>query len=175
MPRRPRPRGLAAPHVLAMAWILAVAPGHLGCQGETPPPDAAPTPAADHPDLRQALAVVQELSSAGGTSVTTFIATGDDPTASAYVDFFFTPLGSRDWPPVAGGIEDPGDLSGWSRAIGMPLLPSSVRLVAWDPDPDAGRQLVVWADDGAGMLGASGFTAPDEAPVFEVRWPFRTR
>jgi len=156
-----------------LAGLLAAA--SIACQGEGPPPDTAPPRAPEHADLRQALSVVRELSAREGGNVTTFLATGDDHSAGAYVDFFFSPMGSRDWPPVAGGVEDMGNLAGWSRAAGLSLLPASVRLVAWDPDPDAGRQLVVWADDDTGSLGASGFVSPDSAAVFEVRWPFAVR
>ncbi|MEC7641662.1 MAG: hypothetical protein VYC17_05850 [Nitrospinota bacterium] len=58
------------------------------------------------------------------------------------------------------------------KATSMPFMPKGVAIVAHQPDPERGKQMVVKSDDRAGMLVLEGYPDLRAAPVFVSKWNF---
>ena len=138
---------------VAAAW-LAVAL-LAGCGGG----ERAPA------DLRQAAAALKAMSAPRHLSRSAFSAAFPDGTPSQYVSYLFSDMGAAEWPVAMDETEAEG-----MRAARIPVLPPTVRVVALRPDPGAGRQLVVSADDARGVVVVRGYETHDGEPLLEREW-----
>lgn len=78
--------------------------------------------------------------------------------ASDYVSYYFSDFGAAEMP---GPDTD---------EYGVRRVPDGVAVRASEPDPGAGRQIVLSHDDSANELVVEGYTDPAQAPVLERRF-----
>jgi len=118
------------------------------------------------PDFVQTIETLKLVTAPRAIRASSFgLTSGADGTPSAWVEFFFSPLGAGVWPIVEGSVED-------DPAYRVPKLPPTVAVVAQHPRPGLERQVVLSAEDENWELVARVFVRPDEPPIAEVRWTF---
>lgn len=122
----------------------------------------------EYPELEGAVRVVRYLSSKRNIKQSSFLVYYPKGKATDFVNWMFSGAGKAEWPPIKGGLEP--DLEEGTQAIGIPLTPKEVRLVAITPDKKAKKQVVVTADDAQGLIRVDGYLDPLQAPVFSKEW-----
>lgn len=133
--------------VPALAIVLA------GC--------SAPGP----PDLRQAALVIGYELRPKNLARSAFAATHPNGKPSDWIEFRFSSLGAAERGYSEEDAERDPQVREQARAVGMPLLPRGVTIVAGGVDSEAGRQLVLRADDARGKVIVEGYESPDAKPA----------
>jgi len=141
----------------------------LGLVGCGSPAGDAPVDA--HPELRRAVRIVRGAAGSDELLATGFDLVAEECVPSEFVDFYFSTLGTRHWPPIAGGLEFP-ETAGQTH-LGLELQrPADVAFVAEEVDVDRGRQIVVSGDDARGVIRVTGYVDPDDEPALVEEWTF---
>lgn len=118
-------------------------------------------------DLEQAAQMVHSMSSADRLKISTFPMVYPEGKPSQFVQWFFSTLGTREWPLTAAEFKAQFDET---IIPGYPLLPEDVAFSRQKPDLGKGRQLVVKSDDAHGTLIVEGYTQPGQKPVLVQVW-----
>ena len=141
----------------ALGIVLLTALLNAGCRPEEPT------------ELRRAARAVASLTAPRNLSRSAFAAAYPAGEPSEFVSYMFSPMGKSEWPPSEDGA-DPREAEA-ARSINMPLLPAGVAIVPFRRRPDGGAQLVVRADDAAGLVVLEGYGRQDSEPVLrrEIR------
>jgi hypothetical protein len=117
------------------------------------------------PPLERAADFVRRTSSqAYLEGQTAFPAIQGPRTPSAWLELYFSPLGTAAW------LTEDDEEARYVR--GAPVLPRGVALIKGSVAPARGRQLVVQADDARWMIVVLGYEDPGRAPVLRQEWPF---
>jgi hypothetical protein len=118
-------------------------------------------------DFAQAIRVARYLTSPRHLRRSGYMAAIRSRKPSAVVAYLFSDMGIAEWPPrqdaSAGEREE-------ARAIGVPLLPNDVILVAGAPDRKLRKQLVLRWNDGGNAFVAEGYSEGDGLPLFHETW-----
>jgi len=126
----------------------------------------------EHPDLIRAINVVRSMSADRQLKRTAFRLVYPVGTPEEFVQWMFSPMGSALWPPS----EEEGEFSQeevkMMKKADLPFLPSGISMVARNPDPARGRQVVVRGDDEKQMLVVEGYVDPKAPPVLTKEWRF---
>jgi len=124
-----------------------------------------------HPELDQAVRGVHFLSAPKQVQRSSFWILQGEKLPARFVEWMFSPLGSAEWAPAGDDTGLPAGASRQARSA-IPSIPRGVRIVPDRPDPAAGRQVVVKADNARGMIVAEAYENPGEPPVFTREWSF---
>jgi len=111
------------------------------------------------PDLQQAVDAVYFMTSERFLSRSGFRYLFPEAKPSQYVSYIFSDLGVAEWPIALDEMEEQQ-----LRSAGIPTLPSDVVLVAQRPDPGHKQQVVLRADDSAGLVIIEAYPSPTTAP-----------
>ena len=118
-------------------------------------------------DIKQAAAAVKQMTSPRLLSKSMFSAMDDKITPSDYVEYFFSTLGTSEWPVAMEFSEEE------LKAAGFITLPRSVLLTANSPNPnEEGHQLVLSADNANSLLIVTGYVSAKENAVLRHAWKF---
>jgi len=118
-------------------------------------------------DFAQAIRVARHLTSPRHLRRSGYMATRRSRRPSEVVAYLFSDMGIAEWPPrqdASGGERED------ARAIGIPLLPNDIILVAGAPDRKLRKQLVLRWNDGGNAFIAEGYSAGDGLPLFHETW-----
>ena len=145
---RPIARIFLAPSLLFFALLAAC--------------DSAP------PELEQAADGWGSMAKGRNLRRSVFPVAYPDQKPSEFVKFAFSPMGTAEWPPGEGWV-DPAE----AEAIGETVLPGDVAFFPNKPDPKAGKQVVVTANDAERKIVLTGYLDPAEPPalVREIDFP----
>ncbi len=127
---------------------------------------------SEYPELEGGIRVVRYMSAKKQLSRSSFIALKKNNTASDFIDWMFSPLGSAEWPPSQNSLEFSPDELKMIRSSGIPTLPQNVSIVANKPDPRKGKQIVVKSDNVGGRIIVEGYIRPTEGPSITKNWKF---
>jgi hypothetical protein len=150
------------PHIFFCLVILLTA-----CHANKPALELAPN------NLKQAARVVEHMLEPRQLSRSAFSVVFAEGTPSQFVSFMFSDIGTAEWPDSEAMAEQNPMLREQAQAIGAPLIPKGVAIIARAPSPKSGKQIVVKADDGRGVVIVEGYTDPTLGPVLvrEYRVP----
>lgn len=123
----------------------------LSCSSPAPPVD---------PQLRQAMASVRYMTGHRFLSQSAFAGTDPNAKPSDFVTYIFSDFGVPEWPIALDDFE-----RDQLKAAGIPALPEGVALVPMRADPSIGLQVVLRADDAAGLVIAEAYEDPAAEPV----------
>ena len=117
-------------------------------------------------ELEKAANAVEHMVSPFNASRSSFFVVLPNGTPRQFVSWFFSSMGSAEWPPV----DEPGEFSSDEldamKSSGIPLLPAGVFLRHSIPDMAVQRQVVLKWDDGEETVILEGYLDPTQAPVF---------
>lgn len=125
----------------------------------------------DFPKLDKATRVVRYLSAPNQLKRSSFLASYPKGKPSDFVKWMFSTLGTAEWPPREGGLEE--EFEEGARAVGIPLIPAGVSIVAKRPDPKAAMQVVVKSDDINKKIIIEGYLNPTQPPALTKQWDFK--
>lgn len=109
-------------------------------------------------DLRDAAAAVGDQVRPMNLRRSMFVVVYPECRASEYVAYYFSDFGAAEMP---GPDTD---------EYGVRRVPDGVSVRASEPDPDAGRQIVLSHDNSTNELVVEGYADPAQAPVLERRF-----
>jgi len=120
------------------------------------------------PELEQAVDSVRSMTSQRWLSRSAFATSYPQAQPSNYVSYLFSDLGVAEWPIALDALE-----AEQPRSIGVTPLPPNVALVPQQPEPTRGKQLVLRADDTAGLVLVDAYEEPQTEPIasFEFALP----
>ncbi len=114
-------------------------------------------------NLERAADVIRWMTAPVNMRRSVFFAGYPDGRPSDYVSFFFSDMGVGEWPPFEEHM-GPGEIEQMGMAR-IPYFPSGVNIIKNAPDPYAGVQIVIGADDPRGVIIVRGYDNPAEKPV----------
>lgn len=138
---------------LSGALLLATA----GCGSSAPP------------ELKQAAQAMASMAAPVHLARSAFAVAYPECRPSEYVSYLFSPMGTAEWPPREGGVESYEVEA--AKSIGATVLPAGVQIIPFEWRPGGGAQLVIRADDEAGLVILEGYGRDDVKPVLrrEIR------
>ena len=120
----------------------------------------------DVQELEKAARAIEQLVAPLYASRTSFFVVLPSGTPRQFVSWFFSPMGVADWPP----IDEPSELNQEEidamRQTGMVLRPKDVQYRHSNPDPAAGKQIVLKWNDEEGTVVLEGYVDPAQAAVY---------
>ncbi|MFH0991579.1 MAG: hypothetical protein V1799_16355 [bacterium] len=119
----------------------------------------------EHPDLEQAAKAVEYLVAPFSAPKVSFFAVLPNGTPKQFVSWFFSSMGSADWPPIEGTSEFSPDELASMRQIGIPLRPKDVFYRHTQPDPNIQKQIVLKWNDTEGTVILEGYIDPKQSAV----------
>lgn len=120
------------------------------------------------PELKRAAAVVRYMASANQLKRSSFYVVYPEGKPSQFVSWMFSTFGTAEWPPAEDS--DEYDALEGAKALGIPVIPKDVLIVANKPDPSAGKQVVVRSDDQKSAVIVEGYLKPEGPPVLTRQW-----
>jgi hypothetical protein len=117
------------------------------------------------PELKQAARVVEYLLEPRHLSRSAFSVAFPECRPSQFVSFMFSTMGTAEWPDSEAMAEQDPMLREQAEAIRAPLRPKGVAIIAREPNPASGQQIVVKADDARGVVIVEGYTDPKLQPI----------
>ncbi len=115
------------------------------------------------PRLEQGVASMKYMTSKKFLSRSAFSSLYPEQNPSDFVQYIFSTMGSAEWP-VAFDEGEKEQL----RSIGVPIMPNNLAIVPNEPDPKNQLQVVVKADDGAGLVIIEAYEQSLDKPVLVV-------
>jgi hypothetical protein len=122
---------------------------------------------SDHPRLDQACQAIRAMAASANLTQSAFPYVCPESQPSQWVSYFFSTLGTAEWPPTE-GLEFTAEEA---RVARIKTLPSDVAIVPLRPLPRSGKQLVLSYDDARGVIIADAYESADRTPVFRREWP----
>jgi len=121
-------------------------------------------------ELEQAASAIKTMIRPNNLARSSFSVTQNEGKPSEYISFFFSTLGSAEWPVAMDPMEEEQ-----FKSIRQPTIPHTVHVIAHEPDPaKAGtKQLVLRADDARGVLIVDGYVDPLGTAIFSREWVFK--
>ncbi|MGR9012293.1 MAG: hypothetical protein ACU83U_01475 [Gammaproteobacteria bacterium] len=121
----------------------------------------------ESPALQQAINASASLLATDNLSRSAFYAAYPDGKASDYVNYYFSPMGTAEWPPQEGEFS-----ADELKSMRIATIPGNVKisqnqLAAGVP----GMQVVIKADDARNVVIFEGYQPPMEKPVLVVEKP----
>ncbi len=121
----------------------------------------------ESPILQRAINASAGMLPADNLSRSAFYAAYPDGQASDYVHYYFSPMGTAEWPPQEGEFS-----AEELQSARILTLPANVKFTANQPAADVpGMQVVIKADDARGVVIFEGYQSPSEKPVLVVEKP----
>lgn len=125
---------------------------------------------SEPPDLKQAIKASSSLLAGKNLSRSSFYVAYPDGTPSDYVKYYFSPMGTAEWPPYEGGGEFSDEEMKMAR---ITPIPHGIRFFPHQVAQDEpGKQVVIKADDERSMVIFEGYlspSAPQPAIVVEKK------
>lgn len=116
-------------------------------------------------DLEQAARAVEQMVSPFYADRSSFFVVLPNGTPRQFVSWFFSSMGTAEWPPVDQPSEFSSDEIDAMRSSGMVLLPAGVTFRHSRPDTAAQRQIVLKWDDAEGTVILEGYLDPTREPI----------
>ena len=122
-------------------------------------------------DVERAANVIRWMTAPMNMRRSVFFVGYPNGTPSDYVSYMFSEMGSSEWPPYEENM-DPEEIEmmGMTR---IPYFPSGVEIIKNDPDPEAGSQIVISADDTRGVIIVRGYDDPAGEPSLTKEYPLQ--
>lgn len=120
---------------------------------------SGPEQAAD-PRLQKAVSAMTYMTTERFLSRSAFSHAHPETKPSAFVSYLFSDLGTAEWP-IALDRDEEEQL----RSARIPALPRDLPVHPHRPDPAVDLQVVVRADDAAGVVIIEGYAKAGEAPL----------
>lgn len=116
-------------------------------------------------DLEQAANAVQQMVAPFYATRSSFFVVLPNGTPRQYVSWFFSSMGTSEWPP----LDQPSELAQEEldalRQIGMIFRPVDVSYRHTQPDTAVRKQIVLKWDDAEGLVILEGYLDPSQEPV----------
>ena len=138
--------------------LLFFLPSFLGCEGAVPS------------DLDRAAKVIRFMSEENKLERTSFPALYPKCLPSEFVKWLFSEKGKAEWPDSLDNDDSNPDVRNKAFKEGAPIVPKSVKFFAGKTDPDAGRQLIVKANDASRTIIVEGYGDPQKKPDLKREW-----
>ncbi len=123
------------------------------------------------PSLRKGIQLVRYLSAPKQIKQSSFLAIYPQGKPSDFVNWMFSIFGTAEWSPPNFSLEMEEMEGTQTLSRGMPLLPRDVRLFPFKLNAEFGKQVVVKADDAAGLILVEGYLDPKTPPNQSEQWP----
>ncbi len=120
------------------------------------------------PELHQAASVLESFVSPISLRNSMFAAAYPESKPSQFVRYVLSPAAASELPPNDASAQDEDR----EMATGSPLWPHEVAMVAGEPDPAKGKQIVLKSDDASGMLILELYGSPSLPPDEVLEWNF---
>ncbi len=128
---------------------------------------AACSETTESPVLQRAINASADMLLATNLSRSAFYAAYPDGKASDYVHYYFSSMGTAEWPPHEGEFS-PDEL----KSARIATIPDNVKFTPNQVAADVpGMQVVIKADDARGVVIFEGYQAPSEQPSLVVEKP----
>ena len=134
------------------AFVLLIALTVAACSG----------PAVD-PRLQQAVTAVEYMTTQRFLADSAFSHVHPERRPSDYVSYLFSTMGSAEWP-IAFDQDEEEQL----RSARIPIMPRDLPIVPHKPNSGVDLQVVVRADDAAGLVIIDAYEKAGEDPVLVV-------
>ncbi len=118
-------------------------------------------------DLKQAASVIRYELRPRNLERSAFAAVFPNGKPSDWIDFRSSTLGAAESLYSEEDAEGDPHIREQAKSIRMPLLPKGVRIISWEVDKEAGRQIVLRSDNATGKVIVEGYTDPTEPPVLK--------
>ena len=126
----------------------------------------------DDPELKRAIKASASLLLPKNLSRSAFYAAYPNGTPSDYVSYYFSSMGSAEWPPYEGGGEFSAEEM---KMAGMSAIPQNVKVYPRNINPThIGKQIIIKADNTRGVIIFEGYLLPSDtqaALVVEKKLP----
>lgn len=122
------------------------------------------------PALRRGIQFVRYLSARNQLTRSSFLVVYPEGKPSDFVKWMFSTMGTAEWPPSEEMAEADPMIAEQAKSIRAPLLPKGVALVPVERDLKKKRQVVIRADDAAGILIADAYLDPNYPPAMTRQW-----
>jgi hypothetical protein len=118
-------------------------------------------------DLERAAKAVEQMVAPLNATRSSFFVVLPDGTPKQFVSWFFSPMGSAEWPMVDDSPELSEDEANSMRSIGMPFRPKDVHYTHSKPDTTVQKQIVLTWNDTDGTVVLEGYKDPAQEPIFK--------
>jgi hypothetical protein len=153
-------RAFPLPHYLFAGFTLLLIMMQTACSNQSAPPE-----------IEQAARAMHSMMTPANLTRSAFYVAYPEGGPSQYITYLFSPMGTAEWPLSE---DNPEGLSAADlRAAGIVPLPTGVAIVARRPQPGRGKQLVLSAADGHGVVVARGYLSATEEPVLVEDWSLK--
>ncbi len=122
------------------------------------------------PELNKGVQVVRYMSAKQQIARSSFAVVYPDAQPSDFVNWLFSELGAAEWPDSEAYAEVDPTVREQAKAIGAPLVPKDVQIVALSPKIEMGKQVVVKFDNARGVIIVEGYLDPEGSPVLTQEW-----
>jgi hypothetical protein len=118
-------------------------------------------------DLERAAYAVEQIVAPVNATRCSFFVVLPDGTPKQFVSWFFSSMGSAEWPMVDDSTEISRDEAQSMQRIGIPFRPKDVSYTHSKPDTAVQKQIVLTWDDTERTVILEGYLDPAQAPVFK--------
>jgi hypothetical protein len=116
-------------------------------------------------ELERAAKAVEQMVAPVQAQRCSFFVVLPNGTPKEFVSWFFSPLGTSDWPIVDESTEFTDEERSSMRLLGTPFRPKDVEFRHSNPDTAAQKQLVLKWDNEDGRVILEGYLDPSQPPV----------
>jgi len=120
-------------------------------------------------ELEQAAGAIEQMVSPFQVQRCSFYVVLPNGTPRQFVSWFFSSMGTAEWPPVDEASEFGDDERASMKQAGMLLRPKDVSYRHTNPDPAVRKQIVLKWDDGDGTVILEGYLDPQQPPAMTRR------